>query len=86
MVYSVRHLWTSLLVVGIPTALLAVGWAVFMGGRPVAGELAGCYLLIVIAGRAHAAEQERRARPVRAARVRKQLARVRETLEAEDAA
>lgn len=85
MVYSVRRLWTSLLVIGIPTAILAVVWVLFMGGRPVTGELAGCYLLIVVAGRAHAAEQERRAKPIRAARVRSQVERVRSTLVFDDA-
>jgi hypothetical protein len=84
MFYSVQRMWTSLLVIGIPAALLAAGWAIFMGGRPVAGELAGCYLLIVIAGRAQAAERERRAKPVRAARVRTQLDRVRSTVVSEE--
>jgi hypothetical protein len=80
MSYSVHRLWTGLLVIGIPTAVLSVTWAIFMGGRPAAGGLAACYLLIVLAGRARAADRERRERPVRAERVRTQLARVRSTL------
>lgn len=86
MLPSIRNMWTSLLAVGVPTALFAVGWAIFMGGRPVAGELAGCYLLIVIAGRAQAAERERRRRPHHEARVRTQLERIQSTLVFDDLA
>lgn len=73
-------MWTGLLVVGIPTALGTTVWAVFLGGRALTGALAGAYLLIVIAGRAHAIETERRAKPVRHQRVRDQLERVRSTV------
>jgi hypothetical protein len=80
--YRVRRMWTALLVLGIPTALGAAAWALFLGGRASTGALAAAYLLIVIAGRAHAAEMERRAKPMRRQRVNDQLERVRSTISA----
>jgi hypothetical protein len=83
--YRLQRMWTSLLVIGIPLAVLAVVWAIFMGGRATTGVLAGCYLLIAAAGRAHSAEQARRQKPVRLARVRTQVDRVKASLVVDDA-
>ena len=78
--YMARRIWTSLIAVCLPGALVALAWALFFGGRAVIAELAGAYLLILILGRAQAAERERRQRPLRAQRVRTQLERIRSTL------
>jgi hypothetical protein len=78
-----RRLWTSLLVVGVPTSIVTIVWVLFMNGRAIAAELAGAYLLTAIAGRAHAAEMARRAKPARLARVQGQLDRVKSTLPGE---
>jgi hypothetical protein len=78
--YSLRRAWTSLLVVGVPVAFLALAWAAFMGGRGSVAALAFVYLLIVACGRALAIKQERDERPYRAKRVEHQLARIRSTL------
>jgi hypothetical protein len=78
--YTVQRAWMSLLVVGLPTACLALAWVVFMGGRPVAALLAFAYLLIAVVGRAQAARRERREQPHRRKRVVTQLERIRSTL------
>jgi hypothetical protein len=78
-----RRLWTSLLVVGVPIAIVTIVWFIFVNGRPIAVELAGAYLLVAVAGRAHAAEMARRAKPGRLARVKGQVARVKSTLPGE---
>jgi hypothetical protein len=78
--YSVRRAWTSLLVVGIPTSLLSLFWAMFMGGRASMAVLSVAYLMIVASGRAQSAHRERRERPHREARVATQLERIRSTL------
>jgi hypothetical protein len=80
-----RRIWTPLLVVCVPTALGVIAWSAFFGGRAVSGALAACYLLVLVAGRAHAADQARRATPARLERVRGQLDRVRSTLPLEQA-
>lgn len=67
------RLWDSLLAVCLPLALGTIAWVVVTGARPVGAELAGAYLLIVIAGRAQAAERARREKPARLARVRSQI-------------
>ena len=78
--YSVRRAWTSLLVVGVPVSILALIWALFMGGRLSVAALAFVYLLIVVAGRAQAIKRERVERPYREKRVAHQLERIRSTL------
>ncbi len=78
--YSVRRAWTSLLVVGVPLSVLALIWAVFMGGRLSVAALACVYLLLAGAGRAEAAKREREQRPYREIRVAHQLERIRSTL------
>lgn len=78
--YTVRRLYTSLLAVCVPGAVMALAWVLFLGGRAVVAELATAYLLIVLASRAQAMERERRERPHRQLRVRNQLERVRSTL------
>jgi hypothetical protein len=78
--YTLRRAWTSLLVVGIPVAFLALAWAAFMGGRGSVAALAFVYLLIVACGRALAIKKERDERPYRDRRVAHQLARIRSTL------
>jgi len=78
--YRVRQMWTALLGIGIPTAIAGVVWAAAFNGRWSAGALGAAYLLIAVAGRAHAAEMERRGAPMRRQRVSAQLERVRSTL------
>lgn len=78
--YTLRRAWTSLLVVGVPLACLALVWWAFMGGRANAAALALVYLLLVACGRAQAIKRERTERPYREARVAHQLARIRSTL------
>lgn len=84
--YWAHRIWTSLLVVCIPGAVGALVYALFFHGRPVAAELAVPYLILVAAGRARAAERERRERPLREQRVRSQVERVRSSLPAEPSA
>jgi len=79
-IYMARRLWTSLIAVCLPGALVALAWVLFFGGRAVIAELAGAYLMILILGRAQAADRERRQKPLRAQRVHTQLERIRSTL------
>lgn len=66
--------------VGVPLSVLALVWAVFLGGRPTVAGLAVVYLLLGAVGRAQAIKKERDERPYREVRVAHQLARIRSTL------